>query len=310
MLSFFPVCQVERAKMAETSCPICESRQLKLYLDDGEETLDAASFGSSRKPIRHGRVLRCLVCGFGFRQLRSSPAELAELYRRMDTTVYESERSGRAKTSSLHLKIVQRYVKPGRIIDIGCASGAFLELAQTAGWQVVGLEPSATLYEQAQTLLQGRGEILCKTLEQANIGKSCFDVVTLWDVLEHIPNPVTFLQRCESLLKPGGHLFLNVPNLESKEARLLRSRWPLLLAEHLNYFTPKSLQICGDQANVQWIRFGQRPSFFSIDYVLYRLSQHGIPGATLGRRLASHRLGQLTVPIYLGEICAIGRCRR
>ena len=166
------------------------------------------------------------------------------------------------------------------------------------------------LCHKAQTLLQGRGEVLCENLEQANLGKSCFDAVTLWDVLEHIPNPVTFLQRCEALLKPGGHLFLNVPNLESKEARLLHSRWPLLLAEHLNYFTPKSLKICGDRANVQWIRFRQRPSFFSIDYVLYRLSQHGIPGAALGRKLASHSLGQLTVPVYLGEICAVGRCRR
>jgi SAM-dependent methyltransferase len=296
--------------MSVTACPICGSQQSKLLLDGSEETLDAASFGSSRQIICHGRILRCLLCGFGFRQLRPNPAELADLYRRMDTAVYESELTGRFKTASLHLKIVHRYVEPGRILDIGCASGAFLDLAQIAGWQVVGLEPSEMLCHKAQTLLRGRGEVLCENLEQANLGKSCFDAVTLWDVLEHIPNPVTFLQKCEGLLRPGGNIFLNVPNLKSKEARLLKSRWPLLLAEHLNYFTPKSLQTCGEQANIQWICFTQRPSFFSIDYLLYRLSQHGIPGVSLARRLASHRLGQLTVPIYLGEICAVGRCRR
>ena len=91
------------------------------------------SFGSSRQMICHGRILRCLLCGFGFRELRTNPAELAELYSRMDTAVYESELSGRFKTATLHLKTVHRYVKPGRIIDIGCASGAFLDLAQIAG---------------------------------------------------------------------------------------------------------------------------------------------------------------------------------
>jgi predicted SAM-dependent methyltransferase len=63
-----------------------------------------------------------------------------------------------------------------------------------------------------------------------------FDAITAWDVLEHVPHPRAFLSACRSLLRPGGFLFLNVPDLDSWEGELLGRRWPLLLPEHLNYF--------------------------------------------------------------------------
>jgi len=286
---------------------ICGSTKAELFLDDGAETLDAAQFGSSRKVITHGRVMRCTGCGFGFRQTRSTERELADVYRQMDPGIYEAEAVGRAKTAARHLNIVKRYQgPPGRVLDVGCASGLFLDLAQTAGWQVVGLEPSASLFEKARKTLAGRGEIQCKTLEEADLAPASFDAVTLWDVLEHVPDPLSFMRTCRTLLKPGGHLFLNIPNLDSKEARLLGSRWPLLLAEHLNYFNPSSLRLCGQKAGIEWLRLGQRPSSFSVGYILHRLSQHDIPGARLGRKLAAGSPGRITIPIYLSEICAVG----
>jgi len=174
---------------------------------------------------------------------------------------------------------------------------------------VVGLEPSESLFEKAERALQGRGEVYRMTLEQAELPPATFDAVTLWDVLEHVADPLGFLTTCRCLLKPQGRLFLNVPNLDSKEAHWLGSRWPLLLAEHLNYFTPASLGLCGEQGGLEWLDFRQRPSSFSIDYILYRLSQHNIPGASVGRKLVSDSLGRITIPIYLGELCAVGRRR-
>jgi SAM-dependent methyltransferase len=225
----------------------------------------------------------------------------------MDPGLYESESGGRAKTAARHLKIVERYQTPSRLLDVGCASGLFLNLARTAGWQVVGVEPSEALFEKAQKALAGRGELHCKILEEADLPPASFDAVTLWDVLEHVPDPLTFMKTCRALLKPGGHLFLNIPNLDSKEARLLGTRWPLLLAEHLNYFNPNSLRLCGQKAGIEWLRLGQRASSFSVSYIFHRLSQHDIPGAWLGRKLAKSVVGRITIPIYLGEICAIGR---
>jgi SAM-dependent methyltransferase len=292
-----------------SSCMICRSQDHAIYLDDHKEALESAAFGSSRGVICHGRILRCVSCGFAFRQVRSSEQELSEVYRRMDPGLYEAEASGRARTAARHLKIVQRYLPPGRVLDVGCASGLFLRLAQNAGWQVVGLEPSEALFEKASTAVEGRGEVYRLTLEEADLAPATFDAVTIWDVLEHVPDPLGFMKTCRSLLKPKGHLFLNIPNLDSKEARWLGTQWPLLLAEHLNYFNPPSLRLCGEKAGIEWLDLGQRPSSFSIGYILYRLSQHSIPGANFGRKLARGAVGKITVPIYLGELCAVGRRR-
>jgi len=86
---------------------------------------------------------RCLACGFGFREVRSNPDEMAELYDQMDVTVYESQAAGRKVTAARHFGIVKRFTTgSGRILDVGCASGLFLSEARHAGWSVAGVEPS------------------------------------------------------------------------------------------------------------------------------------------------------------------------
>ena len=228
---------------------------------------------------------------------------MAELYRRMDVGVYESETIGRKATAARHLDLLKRFTtaKCGKVLDAGCASGHFLREARLAGWSVAGVEPSETLYAKAVESLGPDAEIRCSILEQANFMPSSFDAVTLWDVLEHVPEPVEFMRLCGTLLKPGGRLFVNVPDLDSLEARVLGKRWPLLLAEHLNYFNRRSLLICGEKAGLKWIHFGRRRVSFSLDYILFRLSQHRIPGTGLARGFMGPISRKISLPIYLGE---------
>jgi SAM-dependent methyltransferase len=155
-------------------------------------------------------------------------------------------------------------------------------------------------------VLDQRGLILETTLEDADIAPATFDAITLWDVLEHVPHPVAFTAACSRLLRPGGHLFVNVPDLDSIQARILGHRWPLLLAEHLNYFTRDSLRLCAQRSNLVWRAFGRRPASFSIGYVLYRLSQHRVPAAASARRLADFEpLGSAILPLPLGEVYGV-----
>ena len=113
--------------------------------------------------------------------MRSNPDELAELYRQMDTRVYESELEGRERTARRHLAIVERYAHGGRLLDVGCASGLLLHNAAQRGWEVTGVEPSEVLCTEARKRLAGRAEVHCATLQQARLSGS-FDAVTLWDV--------------------------------------------------------------------------------------------------------------------------------
>jgi 2-polyprenyl-3-methyl-5-hydroxy-6-metoxy-1,4-benzoquinol methylase len=73
--------------------------------------------------------------------MRPLPEQLSEMYRQMDPSVYESELQGRNRTAKSHLRIVQRYLQPGRVLDVGCASGLFLIHAMQADWNVTGMSP-------------------------------------------------------------------------------------------------------------------------------------------------------------------------
>ena len=293
------------------TCLVCGSSNVTVYLDDADDDLEISKMGSSRTQISPGTILRCRECSFAFRKNRFNDKRLANLYRKMDPEVYQAEQRGRTRTATTHLRIVSRYAgrngKRGELLDVGCASGIFLGQALDASWGVTGLEPSEILYKQATERIGARGTILPLILEQADFGTRRFDVITLWDVLEHVTNPAEFLKRCRALLRPEGYLLLNVPHFDSLEARLLGRRWPLLLPEHLNYFNRKSLQLCAKNCGLDLIRFGRRCSFFSVQYVLLRLSQHQIPLAGVLSGIAQTAVGRIVVPVSLGETYAVFR---
>jgi SAM-dependent methyltransferase len=293
---------VERAE-----CPICRSCNTSLYLDGPPHALDHAAFGSSRTAISFGKILRCDDCGFGFSAMRPAEDQLGRLYRQMDVAAYESEAPGRMRTARRHRKILQRHAaRPGRILDIGCASGRFLSECAEAGWEAVGLEPSQILSVEAQELLRGRAQILPITLQEADLAESSFDAVTMWDVLEHVPHPREFLRKAVSLLKPGGLLLINVPNLDSLPARFMRRRWPLFLPEHLNYFNRESLALCSRQTGVRLVALGSRPVSFSMGYILHRTGQHVPQLAPLGRITSRFAIADWVVPVWMGELCVVG----
>ena len=289
------------------TCPVCADRRVEIYVEGQNQRMTASMVGSSRAEVYPGRILRCRGCRLGFRELRPSDTDLAQLYQELDTQKYEAESRGRSRTARTHLSIVERYAsKPGRILDVGCASGLFLRFAMDANWDVVGIEPSEVLARKAQELLGQQAEIHCSTLQAARLPEGSFDAITLWDLLEHVADPVLFLRLCAPLLKPRGYLFANVPDLDSVQSRILGSRWPLLLPEHLNYFNPSSLRMCGDKAGLQWIGFCRRPVAFSVDYILYRLGQHRTPGAPFVQRLARNLgIANRLIWAYLGEICGV-----
>jgi SAM-dependent methyltransferase len=289
------------------SCLICGSERLRKFLDGPATKLDRTNLGSSRQAVQTSPIWQCRLCGFGFQELRLTPVELSELYHGLDPSVYEAESAGRRTTARFHLRIVQRFVADGRLLDIGCASGQFLRAATEAGWEeIVGVEPADELAHKAESILAGKGSVIGSTLQEARLNPASFEAVTLWDVLEHVEAPLEFLALAASLVRPGGFLFVNVPDLQSIPARVFGGRWPLLLPEHYNYFSPTSLKICGEKVGLKLKRFGQRPVFFSLDYILYRLGQHGVP-AVRTAQVAARALGlsKVIVPVLLGEIYGV-----
>jgi SAM-dependent methyltransferase len=291
-----------------TPCPVCGDDRPELYLDGDDREISLDSVGSSRTVLSHGRILRCTRCGLGYRSFRPREDQLAALYRAADDSMYEAEMPNRWRTAHRHKRIVDSYVPiKGTLLDVGCASGAFLSVMEQAGWEVEGVEPSASQFSRAQKLVGGSTRIQQCLLQHADLSHP-FDLITLWDVLEHVTEPVEFLNVVASHLKDRGYLVLNVPRMDSLQARVLGSRWPILLAEHLCYFTIPSLRISGESAGLELIRTGQRPSAFSLGYVLFRARQHQILGAATAEKLMrTSGAANLSVPVWLGEVYAIFR---
>lgn len=289
--------------MAATGCPLCGGTEVAIAVDGPSPDLAAEVFGSSRRSARHGQILRCARCDFHFSRLRPSEDQLAEWYGAMDTTSYEAEHLGRAKSAQRLMRFVDRVTsRPGRVLDIGCASGAFLKLALQAGWQAAGVEPSSVLAEAATRTTEGRADIQCCTFRDARFAPGSFDAITLWDVLEHVPDPLAFARACRDLLKLDGVLFVNVPAIDSRVARLLGKRWPLLLPEHLNYFTRRSLERCARAGGFQTLLFDSRLASFSVGYAVRRLAQHDIPLARHAERWFDRtHLSNVVVSLPLGE---------
>lgn len=288
------------------SCPVCDGTQVTLFRDGSGHALSETAFGSSRTELSFGRILRCRSCTFGFSELRPTEDQLLRLYRDLNIDVYESETPGRIRTAQRHLQILTRHApSPGRILDVGCASGRFLEACAAADWEIVGIEPSRVLSEEAAGLLRGKGQVLPMTLQEANLAPASFDAVTMWDVLEHVTLPFDFLRHTAGLLRPGGVLLLNVPDLNSVQARVFGRRWPLFLPEHLNYFTRRSLALCGRNAGLTLVETGRRSVNFSLGYIAFRVSQHVPSLSRMNQVVSRSALAKWIIPVRMGELYSV-----
>ena len=133
-------------------------------------------------------------------------------------------------------KFVERFGVHGRVLDVGCATGNFLAEMARHQWDAYGIEPNEYAADYARRELGL--EVHLGTIEDAPFPHNYFDVVTLWDVFEHLHWPWRDLQKLLVLLKPGGLLFLRVPNLNGIEAKIFGRAWiGWDLPRHL-YFVP------------------------------------------------------------------------
>jgi 2-polyprenyl-3-methyl-5-hydroxy-6-metoxy-1,4-benzoquinol methylase len=124
--------------------------------------------------------------------------------------------------ASRRVDFVRGYVRAGALFEVGAASGYFVEAAGAAGFRARGIEPSA---ETARSATQRGLTVDAGTLEDAAGGGATYDLVCAWHVLEHLPEPRRSLSQCRALMRPGGWLFLELPNIGSVMAARAGARW-------------------------------------------------------------------------------------
>jgi SAM-dependent methyltransferase len=188
---------------------------------------------------------RCKDCGLFYLSPRPDRNEIAHYYPEdywPHNIVAVADRPGPLERLSWQRATAKRLqaVLPhagerGKALDVGCATGSFLDSLHHLGWQPFGVEPNekAAAYARARFGL----DVFCGELEQACYPSSFFDLVTLWDVLEHLHDPRGTLLEVARVTKSGGALVMNIPNPDGIEARLFGPYWAGWdVPRHLNMF--------------------------------------------------------------------------
>ncbi len=265
-------------------------------------------------------VRRCAECGAGWVTPRRDEAGLRAIYagdgywrsaepKAMGYTDYRAEEPRYLRTFRLRLDHVLRDGPAGgRALDVGSAAGFCLAVLRERGFQAHGVEPSADIAAHAGERF-GFDAIHVGTLDTAPFSDGSFDLVTMWDVLEHVVDPLALLGTARRKLAPGGLLVIETQDIDSRFARLLGPRWQHYKhPEHILHFTPRSLERLLAQAGFRLQRLTHRygGKYVSLGFVAERAGRLH-PG--LSRALAP--LGRWgDVSLYLNprdEMIALAR---
>lgn len=231
-------------------CPLCGSPEFMPF-DEGVDTLCTEinrylPQGEQKLPTINNRRVICL-CGLVYMSPRLNAASLSHVYRLWYGHAYHSIFTDsnlieyRTRQFELYyLPLLSRWAeKPGRLLDVGCGSGLFLSLAALSGWNTTGIEfdgPTAQWGKEKFGI-----DIRSGTISSALKVGEYYDVITMFDYLEHTPTPAADLDALSKHLLPGGLLIIRVPNQNGFQSRIMGSRWLAVICNHLSYFTDGTL---------------------------------------------------------------------
>ncbi len=265
------------------------------------------SFRSSGDEVLVDQLVRCRECDLQYLNPRLRSNIVLEAYSSGSDDNYVSQVQARERTFKKCLETIERYVpQRGKILDVGTGAGAFLYVAKSGGWQVAGCEPNRWLCEW------GKGHydvpIHAGTPFDMNLKDASFDVVTLWDVLEHTSDPKALLQECRRILKPKGLLAVNYPDIGSLVARLMGRKWVFLLSVHLYYFTSGSVSKMLIRTGFQPVMQQRHWQYLELGYILYRMRPYLSWMAKMGASLVgAMNLQSLQIPYWMGQRLVLAR---
>lgn len=261
--------------LEETPCPLCQSFKRKhLY------------------PQIYPRLVGCSSCQLIYTDPRLKGKYLKQLYNQQyfqnenssffGYQNYLADEEKIKKTFEKRLKTIEKMQKKGRLLDFGCAAGFFLQVAIENGWQAEGVEisPFAVNYARSHLHLN----VHQADLQEIDFPKKSFDLITLWDVLEHLSNPLSAFKKIREILKDDGLLVFSTPDVGSIPARLTKHRWIgyKLSDEHLTYFSLPTIYTLCEKTGFEIVKSHHLGKYVSFSLLADRV---GFYNQTLGNVL-------------------------
>lgn len=296
-------------------CPLCASIDFKVVYSANfpaelsQEFLTKV-YRSSSDQVIFEQVVKCLKCGLVYLNPRLQSSLIVDSYAEGEDLAFVEQDAMRIRTFSTALRRLSRKFcfslsEQTKVLDIGCAGGAFLRAARNLGLSVTGIEPSKWLSNYART--EHGLDVRTGTLLKNSFPEASFDVVTLWDVIEHVPDPNMELREIRRILKPQGILVVNYPDFESFAARMLGKKWPFLLSVHLVYYTRQTIRKQLHKAGFQVINMGMHWQMLELGYVLKRAGHYFLVFRFIGRIMEFIGLGALPVCYWIGQTRVVAK---
>jgi len=241
--------------ITETNCPICGANSFK-------DVYKAPYFRGDSELFQ---IQECQACQLWITNPRPADEDLSKYYETEDYIshtdtkkslfdwVYHWVRSIAVKSK---VELIDKYSDGKSLLDYGAGTGYFLNEAKKRSWLVSGVEPS----DQARQVALDKNDIRLLTPEEFKVDKEQYSCITLWHVLEHLPNLKEHFQSFYESLEPNGILVIAVPNHESYDAKFYKESWAALdVPLHLYHFSKKNIKDLADQFAMDLVKVKNMP---------------------------------------------------
>lgn len=293
-----------------TICTICriESHADELYPANlNQDAFTTAVFSARRLPDHlHYRIVKCRSCGLVRSDPIAPPDDLKLLYRHSSFD-YQEETNHLRQTYGTYLQRLESLgVTKGSLLEIGCGNGFFLEEALNQGYPCVyGVEPSQDAIKHASPLIRQNiyGGIMERDLYEAE----SFDVICLFQVIDHLIDPLSVLKDCFHLLKKNGFLLAINHNIQASSAIILGESSPIIDVEHTYLFAPKTMRLLCEKSGFQVREQGKVINAYSLYYLVRLLPIKDSFKTILLRGLKNNHLDAKSLRMPLGNMYLIGQ---
>lgn len=276
---------------AKKTCYLCGSQKIKLAF----------------RKLGY-KIYKCEDCGLFFLSLEEPYEEFLKRYYQKGYFLgdkklrayanYEEDKNTIQKNMSHYLSRIKKLKSKGKILDVGCAMGFFLELAENNGFKATGIDVS----EYAVNLAKKKygDKVVQTSLSKAKFPDKCFDVVTMFDLIEHLENPIEDLKKTSSLLKDNGLVVIQTGDTESKWARYSKKNWHFFAPpQHLFFYSKNNIKTLLQKAGFETVKIEKKGKWITLHYLFHMLRYMGKEslGDFFFKLTKKNFLGRL--PIYL-----------
>lgn len=270
------------------------------------DDLEPATFSarhSTKNP--HCEIVRCLNCGLVFSQETLNDSELFDLYSKSEVNFDNLTQALRRD----YWRPVARHVQGNRrasALEIGCSSGFFLEELLAQGFKKVeGVEPSLAAKRQASSGI--RESIVSGFFEAESIPANEFDLVCSFHTLDHVNDPVAFVNACHRALKPGGICYFVVHDVEALQAKIFRERSPIIHVGHIYLFSKRTLRRLLDDCQLSVVAIKPLVNTYPLSYWLSLLPVNAKLKSFLKAAGDFSGLSRWSPPVRAGNLYAISQ---